>query len=172
MRLKAVVYVLTGTILAVVLTSCGSDEAPAPHLEGGFLLISETAETKTGSATIRSFELLVTAQHDEVQPRVGFIFAVIEMEGCVSGARSGAIRIYADDIQLLLTDDTRLSPTRAVREPALQQITIVRAGTCARGFLTYGVPRDSKAAFVIYEVVPRPQVAKEQDIVTLRWAIP
>ncbi len=170
--LGTVFRALTGAMLLLVLTNCGGGEAPAQQIEGVSLVISNTARTETGTMTVRSYEELAATQNDAVQPRTGLIFAVIELEGCMSKTKSGTITIYANDVHLLLTDDTLLNPTRAVREPALQQITNVRSGTCARGFLTYGVPSDSQATFVIYEVVPRPQLAGEQDIVTIRWAIP
>ena len=170
--LKTLVHVLTGVILVVAMTSCGGDDASAPPREGGPLAISDTAETETGTVTIRSYEVLVTAQDDEVQPREGFTFAVIEVEGCVSSAPGGLVTIYANDVHLQLPDGTQLSPTRSAREPALQPITNVQAGECARGFLTYGIPDGSDPTSVVYEANPEADMAEEQDIVTLSWAIP
>ena len=132
--LNTAIYVLAATVLLLVLTSCGSDGGadPKPLKEGRRLTTGDTVETEVGSVTIRSYEVLVTGEDDEVQPPAGFIFAVIEMEGCVT--RPGVVTIYADDVQLELIDGTRLIPTRAAREPALPQRTNVQSGNCARGF--------------------------------------
>ena len=170
--LRTLVHVLAGVILVVAVTSCGGDDASAPPREGGPLAISDTAETETGTVTIRSYEVLVTAKDDEVQPREGFTFAVIEVEGCVSSERAGVFTINANDVQLQLPDGTRLSPIRSAMEPALQPTTNVMAGDCVRGFLTYGMPDGSDPTSVVYEANPEADVAEEQDIVTLSWAIP
>lgn len=170
--LKTVVYGLAGFVLLLVLTSCGGDDDSVPATDGGQLTIGDTVETETGTVTIRSYEVLVAAEDDEVQPPAGFSFAVVEMEGCVSRTLAGVVTIYAEDVQLELADGTRLAATRAAREPALQPITNVQSGDCARGFLTYGVPEGSEPALVTYEVIPRSRVAEQQGVVTLRWMIP
>ena len=170
--LKSVVYGLAGVVLLLVLTSCGGDDDSVPAKEGGPLTIGDTVETETGTVTIRSYEVLVAGEDDEVQPPAGFTFTVIEMEGCVSRTLAGVVTIYAEDVQLELADGTRLAATRAAREPALEPITNVQSGDCARGFLTYGVPEGSEPVSVTYEVIPRTRVAEEQGIVTLSWMIP
>lgn len=165
---------LAVTVGLLALTSCGSDGADEskPLSEGGRLTIGDTVETETGTVTIRSYEVLQTAEDDEVQPPDGRSFAVVDMEGCVDSGRGGVVTIYSEDVHLQLTDGTLLAFTRSAKEPALQPTTSVRAGNCARGFLTFAVPRDSQAERVIYEVIPRAEVAEEQGLVTLSWTIP
>ena len=153
--MKIVGNLLAATALLLLVTNCGSgaNDEPKPLSEGERLTIGDTVETDTGTIAIRSFEALTTAEDDEVQPRDGFSFAVIELKGCVSSGQNRVMTIYATDVQLQLADGSLLVPTRSVRDPSLQPLTHVEGGDCASGHLTYKRPELANLAKLRFAVV-------------------
>jgi hypothetical protein len=89
-------------------------------------------------------------------------FAAVDVEVCSTAARDGGMRVVAADFELVMPDNTRRQPTStAAKQPAFTSATLESAGDCARGFVTFSVPRASTPAFVEY-VDAEPAV---------RWAI-
>jgi Domain of unknown function (DUF4352) len=114
----------------------------------GAIALGQTGKTASGnSVTVFSYEQPASGLPGFLQPQTpGDGFAAIDVQACATGGSQGMFNPF--DLTLQMPDNTRRQETSG-KQPALN-VTTLNPSDCVRGWITYEVPANQRAASVVY----------------------
>lgn len=111
-----------------------------------------------GSIAVHALQLNVPGVKS-VRPSAGSRFVAVDAEGC-TGPKEVGLSFAPDYFKLELPGQGSVAPAADVKRPAFVA-SVLSFGQCARGWITYEVPRATSPRSVVYEGAQ-----------TMRWVIP
>lgn len=129
---------------------------PTPKTSGIYVLsLGRRQNTNKGNVIVYTYDRSVPATKDR-QPSVeGDIFIAFDIEGCAGPNADQNTGITAGLFYLQIDPKhPPYAPVDPVRQPALHD-TALAPGRCARGWVTFEVPKDLKPAYILFRGPPR-----------------
>lgn len=147
---------------AILLTSCGSGGSPqgggtkSPSPKPTDIIVVPLGRRQTtakGSVVVYAYDRTVAATASR-QPAVqGDIFIAFDIEGC-AGPNADKNTGVTPGLFYLQIGPYAYNPVDPVQQPALHD-TVLAPNRCARGWVTFEIPKAEKPQFILFRGNPR-----------------
>jgi hypothetical protein len=153
--------IILAAVLIAALGGCASDTSgtgrPNPSTSKSVQLtiyrLGAKAKTTKGSVTIHGYDGAVPPSNNVV-PASGNRFVAIDVEGCAGAEADQDTGIEPLLFYLQLKSQPIYPIDQIVKEPALHK-TALAPGRCARGWVTFQVPSESKPEYAFFRSLSR-----------------
>ena len=149
-------------ILALALTACGlggngATPTPNPSTSATIRLqifkLGARANTAKGTVTVHAYDPSVPPT-SSVKPAEGLRFVAIDVEGCAGQKADENTGVDPLLFYLQIKAEPYYPVDQVVKEPALHK-TVLAPGGCARGWVTFQIPIDSKPQYALFRSTAR-----------------
>lgn len=139
------------------LPACGSgtealtSTTPTPTMPttGTVVPMGMQIDTTRGTVTVHAVEAPATSDGDDGTPFAGDEFVAADVEACGGAHADKTTGITPGAFHLELGHFVAHPAQAQVRQPVLRS-TVLGAGRCVRGWVTFEIPQGAKVAYVIF----------------------
>jgi FlaG/FlaF family flagellin (archaellin) len=165
-------------IAVLVIGGCNASSQPVPQKQKETATTTPTTQEKPktnfaigdmvrfkDNQTIVAYSYLpeVNSSNQFLQPKPGNKYVAVDVEGCAASNASTATQLNMFSFELVMSNNTRISPTVSIIEPGLNSVDLL-PGDCGRGYVTFEIPKDQKPSSLTF----KPLAANQQPV---KWTL-